>query len=73
MYSFCVHECVVTYFYLIIVIGPVVDCGERACRPEIIIYYIQLYTPISVSPGPLGMGAGPSPARHNIHERVVSG
>ena len=23
MYSFCVHECVVTYFYLIIVIGPV--------------------------------------------------
>ncbi len=39
MYSFCVHECVVTYFYLIIVIGPVVDCGERACRPEIIIYY----------------------------------
>ena len=28
MYSFCVHECVVTYFYLIIVIGPVVDCGE---------------------------------------------
>ena len=30
MYNFCVHECVVTYFYLIIVIGPVVDCGEGA-------------------------------------------
>ena len=34
MYSFCVHECVVTYFYLIIVIGPVVDCGEGPVGPR---------------------------------------
>ncbi len=34
MYSFCVHECVITYFYLIIVIGPVVDCGEGPVGPR---------------------------------------
>ena len=34
MYSFCVHECVVTYFYLTIVIGPVVDCGEGPVGPR---------------------------------------
>ena len=34
MYSFCVHECVVTYFYLIIIIGPVVDCGEGPVGPR---------------------------------------
>ena len=34
MYSFCVIECVATFFYLIIVIGPVVDCGEGHVGPR---------------------------------------